>query len=141
MPVIGTFNSNLCLFRLAEPWRNNFIDGSGHAGAGSCRSSRSVQTQFRYSCRLGNAWLRHFFLDAVKRRVVSFCHVFIPPPFLGVATEFGGKGSFQAFKLQRPARTTVCSHSPGGTWPPHSIDQNTIVTILQASVCAVVDVG
>jgi predicted RNA binding protein YcfA (HicA-like mRNA interferase family) len=25
--------------------------------------------------------------------------------------EPGGKGSFQAFKLQRPARTTVCSHS------------------------------
>jgi hypothetical protein len=23
----------------------------------------------------------------------------------------GGKGSFQAFKLQRSARTTVCSHS------------------------------
>jgi hypothetical protein len=25
--------------------------------------------------------------------------------------EPGGKGSFQAFKLQRSARTTVCSHS------------------------------
>jgi hypothetical protein len=25
--------------------------------------------------------------------------------------EPGGKGSFQAVKLQRPARTTVCSHS------------------------------
>jgi hypothetical protein len=25
--------------------------------------------------------------------------------------ERGGKGSFQAVKLQRPARTTVCSHS------------------------------
>jgi hypothetical protein len=25
--------------------------------------------------------------------------------------ELGGKGSFQAVKLQRPARTTVCSHS------------------------------
>ena len=25
--------------------------------------------------------------------------------------ELGGKGGFQAFKLQRPARTTVCSHS------------------------------
>ena len=25
--------------------------------------------------------------------------------------ERGGKGGFQAFKLQRPARTTVCSHS------------------------------
>jgi hypothetical protein len=25
--------------------------------------------------------------------------------------EPGGKGSFQAVKLQRPSRTTVCSHS------------------------------
>jgi hypothetical protein len=25
--------------------------------------------------------------------------------------ELGGKGSFQAVKLQRPARATVCSHS------------------------------
>jgi len=28
-----------------------------------------------------------------------------------VSIEPGGKGSFQAVKLQRPARTTVCSHS------------------------------
>jgi hypothetical protein len=28
-----------------------------------------------------------------------------------MTTEVGGKGSFQAVKLQRPARTTVCSHS------------------------------
>jgi hypothetical protein len=28
--------------------------------------------------------------------------------------EPGGKGSFQAVKLQRPARTTVCSHSHKG---------------------------
>jgi hypothetical protein len=25
--------------------------------------------------------------------------------------ELGGQGSFQAVKLQRPTRTTVCSHS------------------------------
>jgi len=31
--------------------------------------------------------------------------------------EPGGMGSFQAFKLQRSARTTVCSHS-ARTWPP-----------------------
>jgi hypothetical protein len=30
---------------------------------------------------------------------------------LEISMEPGGKGSFQAFKLQRPARTTVCSHS------------------------------
>jgi hypothetical protein len=29
----------------------------------------------------------------------------------GISMEPGGKGSFQAVKLQRPARTTVCSHS------------------------------
>ena len=28
--------------------------------------------------------------------------------------EPGGKGSFQAVKLQRPARATVCSHSTKG---------------------------
>ena len=29
----------------------------------------------------------------------------------GISMEPGGQGSFQAVKLQRPARTTVCSHS------------------------------
>jgi hypothetical protein len=29
----------------------------------------------------------------------------------GISMEPGGKGSFQAAKLQRSARTTVCSHS------------------------------
>jgi hypothetical protein len=29
----------------------------------------------------------------------------------GNSMEPGGQGSFQAAKLQRPARTTVCSHS------------------------------
>jgi hypothetical protein len=28
-----------------------------------------------------------------------------------ISMELGGKGSFQAAKLQRSARTTVCSHS------------------------------
>jgi hypothetical protein len=31
-----------------------------------------------------------------------------------ISMELGGKGSFQAVKLQRPARTTVCSHSHKG---------------------------
>jgi hypothetical protein len=31
-----------------------------------------------------------------------------------VSIEPGGKGSFQAVKLQRPVRTTVCSHSTKG---------------------------
>jgi hypothetical protein len=35
---------------------------------------------------------------------------------LGVAIQWhlAAKGSFQAVKLQRPARTTVCSHSNNG---------------------------
>jgi hypothetical protein len=32
-----------------------------------------------------------------------------------------GKGSFQAVKLQRPARTTVCSHSTRDMAAVHSI--------------------
>jgi hypothetical protein len=34
-----------------------------------------------------------------------------------VSIELGGKGSFQAVKLQRPARTTGAV-IPQGTWPP-----------------------
>jgi hypothetical protein len=36
--------------------------------------------------------------------------------------ELGGKGSFQAFKLQRSARTTVCSHSTRDMAATRSID-------------------
>ena len=32
----------------------------------------------------------------------------------GISMEPGGKGSFQAVKLQRPPRAAVCSHSPEG---------------------------
>jgi hypothetical protein len=32
-------------------------------------------------------------------------------PWCGISMEPGSKGSFQAVKLQRPARATVCSHS------------------------------
>ena len=35
--------------------------------------------------------------------------------------ECGGKGSFQMVKLQRPARTTVCSHSTRDMAAVHSI--------------------
>ena len=37
-------------------------------------------------------------------------------------TEVGGKGSFQAVKLQRPARTTVCSHSARDMAAVYSIE-------------------
>jgi hypothetical protein len=36
--------------------------------------------------------------------------------------ESGGKGSFQAAKLQRSARTTVCSHSTGDMAAMRSIE-------------------
>ena len=36
----------------------------------------------------------------------------------------GGKGSFQAVKLQRPARTTVCSHSTRDMAAMRSIESN-----------------
>ena len=39
-----------------------------------------------------------------------------------MAMEAGGKGSFQAVKLQRPARTTVCSHSTRDMAAVYSIE-------------------
>jgi len=39
-----------------------------------------------------------------------------------MAMEAGGKGSFQAVKLQRPARTTVCSHSARDMAAVYSIE-------------------
>src|SRR5580658_5552879 len=39
-----------------------------------------------------------------------------------MTTEVGGKGSFQAVKLQRPARTTVCSHSTRDMAAVYSIE-------------------
>jgi hypothetical protein len=42
----------------------------------------------------------------------------------GISMEPGGKGSFQAVKLQRPARTTVCSHSTRDMAAIGSIESN-----------------
>jgi hypothetical protein len=41
-----------------------------------------------------------------------------------VSMEPSGKGSFQAVKLQRPARTTVCSHSTRDMAAMHSIEND-----------------
>ena len=38
--------------------------------------------------------------------------------------ELGGKGSFQAAKLQRSSRTTVCSHSSTDMAAVRSIESN-----------------
>jgi len=54
-----------------------------------------------------------------------------------VSIELGGKGSFQAVKLQRPARTTVCSHSTRDMAAIPS-NQSTIIAIPRTSVCPVV---
>jgi hypothetical protein len=40
----------------------------------------------------------------------------------GISMEPDGKDSFQAFKLQRSARTTVCSHSARDIAPMRSIE-------------------
>ena len=56
-----------------------------------------------------------------------------------VSIEPGGKGSFQAVKLQRPARTTVCSHSTRDMAAMRSINLSAIITILKTSVCPVVN--
>jgi len=54
--------------------------------------------------------------------------------------EVGGKGSFQAAKLQRFARATVCSHS-ARTLPPRDPSNPTaIITIHRTVVCPVVDI-
>ncbi len=51
MPLVGTVNTNLCLFRLARTWRrNDFVHSSKHYGAWLFWSSPSVQVQFRDSC-------------------------------------------------------------------------------------------
>jgi hypothetical protein len=39
-----------------------------------------------------------------------------------MAMEASGKVSFQAVKLQRPARATVCSHSTSDMAAEHSIE-------------------
>ena len=70
-PGVGCVNSNLCLFRLARTWRDDFVYGSGHGGTWLFWNSRSIQIQFRYSCGPGRARLRHFLLDADTRRVVT----------------------------------------------------------------------
>jgi hypothetical protein len=45
-------------------------------------------------------------------------------PRCTIAMEPSGKGSFQAVKLQRPARTTVCSHSTRDMAAMHSIEND-----------------
>ena len=45
-------------------------------------------------------------------------------PGRDISTELGGKGSFQAAKLQRSARTTVCSHSTRDMAAMRSIESN-----------------
>ena len=49
------------------------------------------------------------------------------------------KGSFQAVKLQRSARTTVCSHSTRHMAAMRSIDQSMTIAMPRTSVCPVVD--
>jgi hypothetical protein len=57
----------------------------------------------------------------------------------GISMEPGGKGSFQAAKLQRSDRTTVCSHSTGDVAAMRSIASTIIITTIRISVCAIAD--
>jgi len=58
-----------------------------------------------------------------------------------VSMELSGKGSFQAVKLQRPARTTVCSHSTRDMAASVRSNPGTMIRILRMTVCPVVDTG
>src|ERR1700683_3133043 len=53
--------------------------------------------------------------------------------------EAGGEGSFQAVKLRRPARATVCSHSARDLATVHPSNQCLMIGIFSTSVCAVVN--
>jgi len=53
--------------------------------------------------------------------------------------EPGGKGSFQAVKLQRSARATVCSHSTRDMAAMIPLDPFIIIAIRKNSICAFVN--
>ena len=57
----------------------------------------------------------------------------------GISMEPGGQGSFQAVKLQRPARATVCSHSTRDMAAMVPSNPNESIAMLIAGVCPVVD--
>jgi|GEM_PF-1924648 len=52
--------------------------------------------------------------------------------------EPGGKGSFQTVKLQRPDRTTVCSHSARDMAATVASNPIIIMAVPGASACALV---
>ena len=54
-----------------------------------------------------------------------------------ISRELGVKGGFQAVKLQRPARATVCSHSARDMAATLHRNPNTIITTLVAGVYTV----
>jgi len=54
-----------------------------------------------------------------------------------ISSKLGVKGGFQAVKLQRPARATVCSHSERDMAATLRRDPNTIITMLVAGVYTV----
>lgn len=55
-----------------------------------------------------------------------------------LSMEPGGQGSFQAVKLQRPARATVCSHSTRDMAAKVPSNPNESIAMLIAGVCPVV---
>jgi hypothetical protein len=71
------------------------------------RSSRSLTC---LQCRFDHSPLS-FGEETDKTEAAIAIEVTHRGSWRGISMEPGGKGSFQAVKLQRPARTTVCSHS------------------------------
>ena len=67
-------------------------------------------------------------------------HRCLLPCDLRLSMECGGKGSFQTVKLQRPSRTTVCSHPYEGHGPPRSTKSSSIMMIFSINVCPVVNI-
>ncbi len=66
IPVVGPVNSDLCPFGLVRTWRwDDFVNDPRHGDTWLFPNSRSIQTQFRYSCRPRHTRLLHVFHDAV----------------------------------------------------------------------------
>jgi|HubBroStandDraft_1064217.scaffolds.fasta_scaffold32510_4 hypothetical protein len=53
--------------------------------------------------------------------------------------EPSGKGSFQSVKLQRPGRTTVCSHSPRDIAAMVALNPILIIAVRRLSTCTLVN--
>ena len=103
MPLVGPVNSDLCFFRLARTRRrDNFVDGSGHGSTWLFLNSRSIQTEFRDSCRPGHTRLRHFLLDAGTCPVAPFLTFLIQHPSILTSRQESMLSHFAQLRNMRP---------------------------------------